>query len=1202
MLQRAASNAYSWWWASHIRTTQSKWLDANLQDVENRVKIMLKLLGEEADSFGKRAEMYYRRRPEVINHVEDVYRAYRALVERYDHLSKELHKANHTIATACPDEVQYAMLEEEDDNFPRAIMPINSRKIQKSTVEDILKRKREGTPGRLRGVHERPDPNLTTEKAEEEIGRLQKAILVMQTEKEFVKSSYESGIAKYWEIEKQIADMQEEICHMQDEFDAHAAIEDDEARALMTITALRSCQGTVAELVKKFEELIRSAKMESEKIMSFREKLYAMSRIIHPSKEDVDSINMTGNSRIYPITQEILELQTVYDKIEDFFENNSESSVEEMAYKVDELVDKIINLELKFPKQSAQIKQLKEENEIIKNKLDDLQDQMALLDDPSDSSEELKLVEDALKRSRVLEGSIIEDEVLVSTAFSEIFNCITNISKVFGPVGPEDLPGLSAAAGDSAACSEDVCMETVTKEGTEMNRGEIRDIEAPTTGGNLGSHMPRQDDDPKVVDHNSLGGTDGVYDSNNGAEVNVPVGNCLMQEEFGDKKSIQAGNHIDLAVSSDNENGLKKTWESKTDSSSEEVNQSSSDGTNENGDMGNNGFENFAQGKILEGEYSPTAASQTHLLPSESLNTLNNTNDSNGGGSSVEVAESSFEGDNITQDLKVDGDENVPENSLIQEEEVRVGYGELPKTSGDIGVVGSANFHSLCEEGTPEKSSLPEADQSCSSGAEKNLDSWHAGESKSGEELPKEGGQIASENNEGLNKHGEIDSSEGVQSSFDHTNTYPLEAGDETSLSVPARDSEETAGMYLLVSEVPKDSEDMASHISDSQVEKKNPNVEVLAREKSIFSNYGSRSGHDKSSLVSQEDVPSWPEFLLDGLEDKDAILVSDYTSVLRSYKETKRRLAELEKKNQEHLEDTKAVIRELRNANSMKYVEIQSLKGLLDSSEMPPSTLGTYRSNKTLDRVISVVKETDSSSTGAPEEASPFEMKFRTEIDGLVEENLRFLARYSMACHQMQEFSRKYQELQHEMESPENKETGGEPDAAVEPGPAEKKLRELRTEVDVWFEQNALLDRDLQLKTASLCSVQEEIAEALRSSTEADGARFTPYEAARFQGEVQNMQQSNNKIGNELQAALERMRELEGKVNETLRKLRESFDLSSRRSSRLEADTSYQNQFKHFPSRTRVPLRNFLFGTKPKKKSLFACINPTYQRQFSDF
>jgi hypothetical protein len=31
MLQRAASNAYSWWWASHIRTKQSKWLEQNLQ-------------------------------------------------------------------------------------------------------------------------------------------------------------------------------------------------------------------------------------------------------------------------------------------------------------------------------------------------------------------------------------------------------------------------------------------------------------------------------------------------------------------------------------------------------------------------------------------------------------------------------------------------------------------------------------------------------------------------------------------------------------------------------------------------------------------------------------------------------------------------------------------------------------------------------------------------------------------------------------------------------------------------------------------------------------------------------------------------------------------------------------------------------------------------------------------------------------------
>ena len=31
MLQRAASNAYSWWYASHVRTKQSKWLEQSLQ-------------------------------------------------------------------------------------------------------------------------------------------------------------------------------------------------------------------------------------------------------------------------------------------------------------------------------------------------------------------------------------------------------------------------------------------------------------------------------------------------------------------------------------------------------------------------------------------------------------------------------------------------------------------------------------------------------------------------------------------------------------------------------------------------------------------------------------------------------------------------------------------------------------------------------------------------------------------------------------------------------------------------------------------------------------------------------------------------------------------------------------------------------------------------------------------------------------------
>ncbi|KAE8722772.1 Detected protein of confused Function [Hibiscus syriacus] len=53
---------------------------------------MLKLIEEDADSFAKKAEMYYKKRPELIAQVEEFYRMYRSLAERYDHLTGELTK------------------------------------------------------------------------------------------------------------------------------------------------------------------------------------------------------------------------------------------------------------------------------------------------------------------------------------------------------------------------------------------------------------------------------------------------------------------------------------------------------------------------------------------------------------------------------------------------------------------------------------------------------------------------------------------------------------------------------------------------------------------------------------------------------------------------------------------------------------------------------------------------------------------------------------------------------------------------------------------------------------------------------------------------------------------------------------------------------------------------------------------------------
>jgi chromosome segregation ATPase len=53
---------------------------------------MLKLIEEDADSFARKAEMYYKKRPELVALVEEFYRGYRSLAERYDHVTGELRK------------------------------------------------------------------------------------------------------------------------------------------------------------------------------------------------------------------------------------------------------------------------------------------------------------------------------------------------------------------------------------------------------------------------------------------------------------------------------------------------------------------------------------------------------------------------------------------------------------------------------------------------------------------------------------------------------------------------------------------------------------------------------------------------------------------------------------------------------------------------------------------------------------------------------------------------------------------------------------------------------------------------------------------------------------------------------------------------------------------------------------------------------
>ncbi|MBA0828811.1 hypothetical protein Goarm_013444 [Gossypium armourianum] len=53
------------------------------------------ILQDEGDSFAKRAEMYYQKRPQLIQMVEDLHKSYRSLADKYEQLRSQLNHGSH---------------------------------------------------------------------------------------------------------------------------------------------------------------------------------------------------------------------------------------------------------------------------------------------------------------------------------------------------------------------------------------------------------------------------------------------------------------------------------------------------------------------------------------------------------------------------------------------------------------------------------------------------------------------------------------------------------------------------------------------------------------------------------------------------------------------------------------------------------------------------------------------------------------------------------------------------------------------------------------------------------------------------------------------------------------------------------------------------------------------------------------------------
>ncbi|KAL7618421.1 hypothetical protein Lser_V15G00043 [Lactuca serriola] len=490
MLTRASRNAYSWWWASHIRTKQSKWLDQNLQDMEEKVEYIMKIITEDGDSFRVRAEQYYQKRPEIVNFVEDTFREYRALAERYDHLSKDLQSANRTIAVIFPERVQMSIDEEDDEDFAFSVeehekhptgapLPLPTPMLEapklnhlpkmENAVQAVLKKKK--MPRKLMskkglikiGVDEKApvkSSGLSKDEALEEIDKLQKEILGFQTEKEFVKCSYENAISKFWEIETNITEMHAKISNLQDELEVRTVIEDNDAQTLMASSALKMCGETLANLKHKQNRVEKEATVEHKRVGDIRKKFEALISS-NNSNSDLKNIEQTGQqvkdktTKIEEKQQNVenrdgngqegliesqpkcnfdqKESETVEDRKsrikEEILGKSEPVTISKVAEKIEKLVDKVIILEIDLASQTALVMRLRFENDDLHEQLQSLEhDNKNLVDDSNEMKMKIKRLEEQLEGIQSLDQKVKGQNVHLETRFDDASVNLDNAS------------------------------------------------------------------------------------------------------------------------------------------------------------------------------------------------------------------------------------------------------------------------------------------------------------------------------------------------------------------------------------------------------------------------------------------------------------------------------------------------------------------------------------------------------------------------------------------------------------------------------------------------------------------------------------------------------------------------------------------------------------------------------------------------------
>lgn len=326
---------YSWWWNSHISPKNSKWLQENLTDVDSKVKAMIKLIEEDGDSFARKAEMYYKKRPELMKLVEELYRAYRALAERYDHATGALRQAHKTMTEAFPNQVPAGC----DDSTPSSPYDTDTQTPDSKTTTipcfDPVDLQKDGSTGTARKAlnfsdsedgkskYRSQDRSLSQFESvginDKEVLLLKEALAKLEDEKEAGLRQYLESLERLAKLESEIANSQQnsvELANRASNAEAESqklkeALQMLEAKKEESLELYHQAQENIEELnekVKESENTTESLKQEITRLKDERDSAYDQYKQSMEMKSDLEKKLVEAEKEIEMLKLEISKL------------------------------------------------------------------------------------------------------------------------------------------------------------------------------------------------------------------------------------------------------------------------------------------------------------------------------------------------------------------------------------------------------------------------------------------------------------------------------------------------------------------------------------------------------------------------------------------------------------------------------------------------------------------------------------------------------------------------------------------------------------------------------------------------------------------------------------------------------------------------------------------------------------------------------